>query len=442
MRAFGYTATRTDDGTLVIHDVPIFAECERGDVVFDADWIAAAVKKARQAEREGYMPPLHIRHHEPSTEASDSVRAAGYFRVSGAAPITYRGKQRLAVLADLYITSPQAQEEVMGKRLPYRSVEIFNVEKPALDSLALLDHEAPFLELPMLMVTNVRGGVADTAVANATFSRGWTMDATENTSPVIACFRAGSSAHLLFSEGGDMADKKNVEEVEVKQKNFADEPYDKKDDESEDMAEGPTLDVESVCKAIESGEISVADMDKIMAAIAAQKGVEVEEEQPAPAAVPGGESMKASTKSSVEFAKLTGEIAALRAESESRKLAEVRRADVADAMKTLADKPLGADLEQKLVTFHQEHGAEAFKAHVDSMAATFASLGIDNDSAQRFVAHDKAIPEIAMKYQDKGAEAVERAARFAAEWRELHQGGYTRMSEDRYVSLNMEQFNG
>lgn len=440
MQAFGYRATKMDDGVLVVHDVPIFAECERGDMVFDSDWIAEAVKKAKGAEGEGYLPPLHIRHHEPATDATDSVRPAGYFRILGAAPITYRGKQRLAVMADLYITNEEAQKEVLHKQLPYRSVEIFNVEDPGLNSLALLDHEAPFLELPMLMVSDVRGG----SVPGGTFSRGWSMSASENTAPVVACFSRGNSAVFLMEES--MSDSKKQDELFAcdpdKDEKMADKPDDEK---SEDMAEAPALDVDGVCKAIESGEISVADMDKILASIAQQKGAAAEEEEveaPAPAAVPGGEAMKADGSESVEFAKMAGKVEALEAELAARKQAEVQREDVAEAMKRLADKPMGSDLEAKLVNFHQKHGAEAFKAHVDSIAETFASVDNDSVTAERFASMDQTVPEVAMKYQADGVDAVERAAKFAAEWQVLSSTGHTRMSQEHYVKLNMEKSNG
>lgn len=438
MQAFGYRATKMDDGVLVVHDVPIFAECERGDMVFDSDWIAEAVKKAKGAEGEGYLPPLHIRHHEPVTDATDSVRPAGYFRILGAAPITYRGKQRLAVMADLYITNEEAQKEVLHKQLPYRSVEIFNVEDPGLNSLALLDHEAPFLELPMLMVSDVRGG----SVPGGTFSRGWSMSTSENTAPVVACFSRGNSAVFLMEES--MSDSKKQDELFAcdpdKDEKMADKPDDEK---SEDMAEAPALDVDGVCKAIESGEISVADMDKILASIAQQKGAaepEDEAEMPAPAAVPGGEAMKADA--SEKFAALQGEVEALRAENEKRKQDELRRQDVADAMTKLDGKPMGADLETRLVSFHREHGAKAFKAYVESMAQTFATLSSDGTSAERFARMDQTVPEVAMKYQADGVDAVERAAKFAAEWQVLSSTGHTRMSQEHYVKLNMEKSNG
>ena len=44
----GYKATEKD-GVLVIHNVPIFVECQRGEHNFDKNWISQAVAKAMQA---------------------------------------------------------------------------------------------------------------------------------------------------------------------------------------------------------------------------------------------------------------------------------------------------------------------------------------------------------------------------------------------------------
>ena len=48
----GYRATRNTQGHLTIHEVPIFVECTRGEMCFDAKWIATAVAKAQQAATE------------------------------------------------------------------------------------------------------------------------------------------------------------------------------------------------------------------------------------------------------------------------------------------------------------------------------------------------------------------------------------------------------
>ena len=95
---------------------------------------------------------------------------------------------------------------------------------------------------------------------------------------------------------------------------------DEKDGENLE-GEGGGLDVGSVCSAIESGEISVADMDAILAAIQAAQGATEqasEEEEPAPAPAPGAEIMRGNSAAAVNFAKLQGENDALKARLDAR----------------------------------------------------------------------------------------------------------------------------
>lgn len=430
--AMGYRATREGD-TLTVHRVPIFVECERGEHNFDAVWIAQAVATAHQDERESYLPPLHVRHHEPSTDATNSVRAAGVFRILGAEPITFKGSRRTAILADLIITNPEIAAEVEAMRLPYRSVEIFNVDRPKIDSLALLDHEAPFLELPMLMVADVE------EITRA------------GDSPMVACFRRGAGARLLFREENPMETKTKAAEAEpfgagvvdeTKTALFADDA--KKDDDAkgEDMEADGGLDVAAVCKAIESGEISVSDMDAILAAIQAQKTETAPEEEDvaggAPAAAPGYEAMKnePDTDLAAQFAALRGENEGLKARLDERDAAEQRTRDVAEAVTRLDGRPLGADLEERLMSFHAEHGGAAFAAYVDGLAKSVGVLPRDDSRGAAFASQLGSVPEVAMKYQDRGTDAVDKAARIAREWEE-QQGAGLRVPLERYVELNM-----
>lgn len=422
-----YRATRNNAGHLVIHAVPIFVECSRGETTFGADWIAAAVAKAKQAEVEGYMPPLHVRHHE-DTPVGDPARPAGFFRITHAGPMTFKGKPRLAVFADLIVTDPFVGEEVLQMRLPYRSVEIFDVADPSIGSLALLDHEAPYLQLPMLMVGEVDG--TETPVASATFRNPWLARSTGEAAPVVASFRDGRRARFFIEDDENMTKTKF-------------EAYPKADEkkDGEDMADGPAMDVGAICAAIKSGEISVADMDALLAAIAEQKGAgEAPAEAPEVAAPVPGEAMKADTKLTEQFAALAGENKALKARLDERDAAETRRTDVAAALKRLEGRPLGADLEGDLVAFHKEHGPKAFAAYVGKIATTFGTLEgtpAEGGRGANFAAHPTNSSEAVLAFVEKGAEATEKAAKFSAEWRQLHDAGHTRMSEQRYVEIGM-----
>lgn len=435
-----YRASRDGSGALVVHGVPVFCECERGDFVADAAWVEAAVQNAQRAEREGYFPPLHIRHHE----RGDEVRPAGYFRVTGSSRITLKGKTRLAVIADLVVTDPTVQTEVLSRRLPYRSVEILDVTRPAIDSLALLDHETPYLELPMLFVADDDSAAV---ACSARVANPWASGERMTAGEPVACFRRGRAAVLLPEDSEDpMADPKNPKKRALFMESGGES------DSSSDSGEGgdaSALDVAAIVAAIGDGSISVADMEAIVAAVNARMGAAAEPEEPeeapmpnvAPAAVPGAESMAAKpATSSVALAAAQGEIVALRARLDERDAADKRRDDVTAALKRLEGRPLGSDLEAKLVAFHKTHGAEAFAAHVDAMASTFAAVaGADTGAAARFAGHGGAAPKTALRFQGLGPDAVAKATTLAREHAELLKHRCTSVPLDRYVEIHMSR---
>lgn len=453
----GFNATQTDN-ELIVHDVPIFCACARGDVQFDELWVKAAVSKALRRAREGYMPPMHVRHHEPDTAATNAVRAAGHFKITGTGPVTIGGARRTAILADLVFTDPGAAHEALTKRLPYRSVEIFDVERePSIDSLALLDHEAPYLELPMLQVNDVTDARTEEGVAGVTFRE---QDTTPGRESMVAFSRTGTRARLTFREDTNMA-APNTKKTEAKTdavadvipnstaKNFADDDKDDGEnmadddkDDGENMEGESALDVGAVVKAIEAGTISVADMDAILAAIQSQSATEEPEEEveAAPAQAPSPvEAMKADRKTMSAFAALQGKVDALEANNVNRDKADACATDVADAVELLRGLPLGAGLEGKLVAFRKEHGASAFGDYVQSLKTnTAVNPGDRSETAANFNALGGKFPDVAMKYQDQGTDAVQQAAKFSAEWHQLVEvGSRMKTTEENYVAHNM-----
>ena len=143
------------------------------------------------------------------------------------------------------------------------------------------------------------------------------------------------------------------------------------------------------------------------------------------------------SKFAEEFAKLKGENEAIRAEVNAFKASAERESDVKAAMEELEGKPLGADLEDRLQKFHKEYGASAFKAYVEGLSKSTGVPPGDRGRANDFSSQAANVSEVALKYQDGGTDAVDAAARFSREWSQLKQSGYTRMSEDRYVAVNM-----
>lgn len=149
-----FRTTRNADGTVTVHDVPVFAESvdARGGgvaLVHDARrmqrWLRAAERRFRET---GYEAPLHLGHHGPG----EQVQAAGTFRPTRLIRRELDGAKRWVLLADLRVRADAFDRVKRGDYL-YRSVEI----KPDLTellSLALLDHEAPFHKLELLRVSD------------------------------------------------------------------------------------------------------------------------------------------------------------------------------------------------------------------------------------------------------------------------------------------------
>lgn len=444
----GYSATMTD-GVLTVHRVPIFVECERGEHKFSADWLKKAVAYAEQRARDGYFPPLHIRHHDDDSE----VRASGFFRIVGTEPMTFKGKQKLAILADLVVTDPLTQDDILRKRLPYRSVEIFNVENPAIDSLALLDHEAPFLELPMLMVAGAP--VEDRAYA--TLADPWSMQATPDTAKgaCVASFRRGRRAALLFRESSAM-DEPNKDDDEQKKPDVpeggedmaaegeGDTGEDKGEDKPEPVAEKAPEAAPSLKDLMAALSAVLQLLQSTQAATAkAEPEPEPEPERPdpneknkAPAPSPAT-SMKNDDKDSdlrVKMAALSGEVEAGKMKLAKMEADSLREKEVASALDRLKDRPLGSDAREKFTAFHAEYGSKAFAAHIDAIAKNVAPT--PRTPAPGFKANGEA-PAVAMKYADKGPEAVAKATKAAAEWETLSTHRMTTLSQERYVELEM-----
>ncbi len=187
-----YSATQAPDGTFTITDVPIFSahaeEHAGGTRSFDAGWLTKAVGRAQLRQAEGYLPPLHVRHHGEGAP----VEAAGKFRVTRVGTISHGGEQIPTIFADLVGVRPAVYERIRKGELSYRSVEILDVETPEIDSLALLDDEVPFFRFPLLRV-------AEPTAASGTFS-------VTNTGIPVAYSQAGRGTQVLtrYSKEGSM----------------------------------------------------------------------------------------------------------------------------------------------------------------------------------------------------------------------------------------------
>lgn len=151
-QAPGYKTSQLDDGTIIMHDVPVFGEVPRGlrgnAVPVDRHWHEQAVKAARDDWDRGYAPPLHIGHHGENYE----VKLAGLFCPSRVDRKWVNGREQSVIFADLTLRPEIAKTfKSLIPEYPYLSVEVGdNWNEPKIQSLALLSHEPPHFRLPLL----------------------------------------------------------------------------------------------------------------------------------------------------------------------------------------------------------------------------------------------------------------------------------------------------
>jgi hypothetical protein len=178
----GYRTSRAPNGDLIIHDVEIFCETERDGAVFDVVWLRHAFNYAMQQQQDRYLPPLHVKHHAPGND----VKACGKFQIKKLKQIPYKGQNVAALIADLFVNCKETEEALMLGKFPYRSVELTDPAVAQIDGLALLDHDAPYLELPMLMTQPVGAGATD--VSYETLFQGYRVTACSNDPGMMTCF--------------------------------------------------------------------------------------------------------------------------------------------------------------------------------------------------------------------------------------------------------------
>lgn len=151
-----WRAQRNQDGTYTVRGVPILADhvAPASKKKIDAKWLKAAVEEAKtRREQDGFRAPAHVGHHDLTKPGMDGTEEAGYFMPTGVVKALFEGKPRDVVMADLENIPPEVFDRIKKGRLPYRSVEILDVNKPSIDSLALLSTRVPYFRFKPLTVT-------------------------------------------------------------------------------------------------------------------------------------------------------------------------------------------------------------------------------------------------------------------------------------------------
>jgi hypothetical protein len=151
-----WRAKRNADGTYTVRGVPILADhvAPASKKKIDAKWLKAAVEEAKtRRDQDGFRAPVHVGHHDLTKPGQDGTEEAGYFNPTGVVKAMFEGKPRDVVMADLENIPPEVFKRMREGRLPYRSVEILDVNKPSIDSLALLSTRVPYFRFKPLTVT-------------------------------------------------------------------------------------------------------------------------------------------------------------------------------------------------------------------------------------------------------------------------------------------------
>jgi len=349
-----YTAVDNGDGTFDVLEVPIFSEIPAGDrrnkKSIDKAWMLKAVEQNRKRKAEGYLPPVHVHHHEEGKDTS----FAGYLELTGVKEIVYQGKKVSATFANIVKMPSEIFSRVEKGFLPYRSVEIHDWEHPEIDSLALLPDEVPFFRLALLTIGKKVKKEA------SIFS---------DISPALYWKAHESSMAILF--------RFDAENKMAKTEKFQEEKKEEEEEKKEGMQDEAPPAPEQPAQPDKS-EMMLGQMLALLQQMAKLMGIGNGQQQPAtpsedviaPVGMKnkekGGENMADESKN---MAKLEGEIAALKAKDTEREKREKVSALVAKAEKDLERYNIDADTRKKIEKFAAA-GDEllsdfvaAFKAH-------------------------------------------------------------------------------
>ena len=397
-----YKAEQANDGTWTIYAVPIFAVHvdSRGGkpIAFNRKWLERALRKGKTRHEEGYSPPLHISHH-----GDGEVEAAGRVRFTEIKDHPHGGKPIATLFADLVGVRPEVYQRIRRGELPYRSVEILDIDQPEIDSLALLDDEVPYFRFPLLKIG---------------------VEKRQRPTPMLAYSAAGSRASALFA----------FEEQKM--------PHKPEDEEHKEEAPGEEA------PAADAPEWALA-MGKVLAAIAKSLGVELEEAsaeeaddeaeaeaaalQAAPLEVGIADAMRAEAHQDAMAATvdaLKNELAALKGTQRVERRAA--------ALKELG---FSADHISKFRAIAESKGETAAKYWADAMEETHATpppAGFNGEMAPPHIGID---PEAVRRYGKMGPEALDKARAIARSYEAgIPQGKTARhdLTLAEYLEISMD----
>lgn len=138
-----YRKTIQSNGLVTLHDVAIFAECERGGKKFDAQWMDRVAKNHQIEERNGIRSPIFVKHNGDVPKSEE--RAEGLLSNFRRAKVAVGSEQKEGLVTDLTDLSPEVADDIVSNRLCARSIETISpMSRFKIDGLALLGRTAPF----------------------------------------------------------------------------------------------------------------------------------------------------------------------------------------------------------------------------------------------------------------------------------------------------------
>ena len=377
-----YTAVKQADGNWSILNVPIFSENDRNPKhKVDKAWLEAALEKANyrvQHPDGAYLAPLHTQHHG----TGQSVKPAGKVKPTDVREVEYDGEKLATMFGDLVDVPDESYQEIKAGKLPYRSVEIADLNVPEITSLALLDSDAPYFRYPMLTIgKELKAGAKarrmDAELAGmtaysvptkgsraASFLYRADFKTVEDTMPNTST-KTTAAAPATFQ--GDEDELKKAADAAAKM--AAEEP--KKEDEPapQKAQEGdPILALLTEIKGMlqtlcggEEGEVAAPEGE------VPAEGEPAEMKMRAKEVKPVKKTTETTPADAAKYAALEGKVAALESTVAAGKAHELRREKLASAMKTLKGFNFATDPEAKLAEVYKAGGEKGLDIFVSTI---------------------------------------------------------------------------
>jgi hypothetical protein len=441
-----YTATQNADGTWNVLDVPICGEIPEAHIdshpwngkPIDRAWMQKTVENHQgKFKDEGFLPPLHIKHHEDGKDR----QLAGKFLPTRVGKLQYEGKETDVILADLTLIPDDVFQRIEKGELSYISIEASSWEDGKFTSCAIMDSDAPYFAFPNVTVgekVTATGVAVEELVGSVGMSRAYS-GTKEGVLVLCKAFTGVKLADDGTEKKDDAGDK-------------TEKPGDgEADDAPKDPNEvvTPANDEMSLLKQILTtlnvlaknftgvGSTAAATQEP------AENHAPVEQEKDA-MSDPKEKKPAASAESTVQLAALEGKLAGLTQKIEDR--------EKKDALVALASKYEAmlagwhvTDSTRKTIALMAEKGEDAVKAFVESFKSSVpkdppATLSeYEGGVSMSAPSSDPDAQKVLQQYASRGPEVQEQVQKFVAMHRAAKRHGLTQLSVESFVAA---QFKG